>query len=308
MKLSISTNIRKKGTLGLQKFGLLLIEHLQTYGVKLVDESQKSDIHLSAINGFKSGSKNVLRIDGVYYNIGRLKLNNSIRDSIKKSDGVIYQSEWCKVFAEGMLNVKAKKSACIHNGTKAIPESTPINKYGFDKIFISCAVWRVNKRLEAMVRAFLIAIKRVGENIGFCIAGKPDYVLEHSNIKYLGHVADLRSLYKSADYMCHICHLDACPNSVVEGLRAGIPVLCNNIGGTPELVRDSGIVLPLDSPFDFKPIKNMKKVGSSSIDVNILADGMVEMMTREWNVNRPNLDIVVSAKSYYEFFKEVLSA
>lgn len=307
MKLSINRNLNEKGTRGLQKFGALLVEHLQDYGVQLVDNFQKSDIHLSIISGFKPGSKNVLRLDGVYYDIGRLKSNNPIKDSVKRSDGVIYQSEWCKIFVESMLKVRPKRFSCIHNGTISIPEGIPIDKYGFDKIFIACANWRINKRLASMVMSFIDAVESVGGNIGFCIAGKPDYVFDHPNVKYLGHVADLRSLYKSADYMCHICHLDACPNSVVEGLHAGVPVLCNNIGGTPEIVGDSGIILPLDKPFDFKPIQKMKQVGPSSVDREILTKGMVEMMSRGWKVNRPDLNISVSAKKYYDFFEDILS-
>jgi len=307
LKLSVNRNMDGSGTRGLQKFGALLIEHLQGYGVQLVDKNQKSDIHLSIISGFKPGSKNVLRLDGVYYDIARLKSNKPIRDSVNKSDGVIYQSEWCKVFVENMLKVSSKRFACIHNGTRYIPDNAPVNKYGFDEIFIACANWRINKRLESMVLSFVDAIENVDKNVGFCIVGKPDYVLDHPNVKYLGHLSDLSSLYRSADYMCHICHLDACPNSVVEGLHAGVPVLCNNIGGTPEIVGESGIVLPLDVPFDFKPIRKMKQVGPSSVDREILTKGMIEMMSRKWNVSRPDLDISVSAKKYYKFFEDILS-
>lgn len=308
MKLSINRDMTESGTRGLQKFGALLIEHLQGYGVKLVDKNQKSDIHLSIISGFKPGSKNVLRLDGVYYDVGRLKSNNPIKNSINRADGIIYQSEWCKKFVEGMLKVSPKRFACIHNGTKSIPEDTPVDKYGFDKIFVACANWRTNKRLASMVTSFVDAIESVGRNVGFCIVGKPDHVVEHPNIRYFGHVADLRSLYKSADYMCHICHLDACPNSVVEGLHAGVPVLCNNIGGTPEIVGDSGIILPLDKPFDFKPIQRMEQVGPLSVNGEILTKGMIDMMSREWEIDRPDLNISVSAKKYYKFFERILSA
>jgi len=309
MKLSANRPLQGAGNRGLQKFGGLLIEQLSEYGVQFVDAGQKSDIHLIVISGSpKAGSKNVLRLDGVYYDVGRLKSNGPIKNSIVRADGVVYQSAWCRLFVEGMLKTKADKYAIIHNGTKEMPPDTPVDKFGFDKLWIACANWRVNKRLQSMVHAFVDAADRVGINAGFCIVGKPDYVFEHPRVKYLGHQSDLRSLYRSSDYMCHICHLDACPNSVVEGLHAGIPVLCNNIGGTPEIVNDSGIVLPLDKPFNFKPIKNMEKVGPSSVDHEILTQGMVDMMTSDIWVSRPDLNIRASARKYYEFFKELLNA
>jgi len=312
MKLSIACKL--KGNRGLSKFASLLIKRLSSeYGVKLVQKNEKSDIHLIVIHGrCKPGAKNILRLDGVYYDVDRVQrlgLNHPIRSSVREVDGVVYQSQWCKVFVEGMLKVKPRQSAVIHNGSdRSKFDGAVIDKMGFDKILLACAHWRINKRLESIVKSFIEAQRIIKKNIGLVVLGKPDYSCKHPKVKFLNDVEGSRlySIYKSSDYMCHICHLDACPNSVIDGLLVGLPVLCNNIGGTPELVQNDGVIVNIDKPFDFRTIKSMKKVGPKSVDLNLMTEGMLSMFQQEWTINRPDLDIAVSARKYYEFFKKVL--
>jgi len=309
MKISLSHHWKQDDKKrGFKKFAALLLRELQdNFDIQIVPESKSSDIHLTMIHGRqKKGAKNILRIDGVYYDRGRLNMNNPIKNSIRTFDAVVFQSKWCQKFATGMLKVKPKASAVIYNGCGQDYGGVTVDKRGFDKVFICCANWRVNKRLKAITKSFLEARERSSENWGLFVLGNPDYNVEEECVKYFGHVNDLDSIYKSSDYMCHICHLDACPNSVVEGLSAGLPVLSNNIGGTPEIVGDSGIILDIDKPFDFKPINVMKDVGSKSVDQRVIVEGMLEMSRRDWEIDRKDLHISKSAENYYKLFKSVL--
>lgn len=308
MKLSIDRQL--DGDRGLQRFGKILLDRLQSeYDVRIVKQGQKSDIHLLIIHGgMKPKAKNVVRLDGVYYDVKRLRMNDPIKSTMKRVDGVVYQSEWCKVFVEGMLKVKPRRSAVIWNGTEQDKfEQARIDKLGFDELFLACSHWRVNKRLKAIVESFIAF--RDDEKTGLIIVGDPDFRVKHEAVVYMGQLPgdQLYSLYKSADYFCHICHLDACPNVVVEALSAKTPVLCNNIGGTPELVGNDGIILDLDQPFDFQAIKSMNAVGPKIVDNSLLIDGMKSMASTDWDVDRPDLDVAESARKYYEFFVSLLS-
>lgn len=307
MRISVSHHWKQDKRRGFKKFAALLLKELVlNHEVQIVGSDQRSDIHLTMIHGpQKKKSKNILRIDGVYYDKGRLTQNRAIAQSIRCFDAVVFQSKWCETFATRMLNVRPKVSKVIYNGTKQ-NKVTNIEEREFDRVFVCCANWRPNKRLKAITKAFLRAREASAENWGLFVLGNPDYEFAHDSIRYFGYVDDPCSIYRSSDYMCHICHLDACPNSVVEGLSAGLPVLCNNIGGTPELVKDSGIILNMDEPFNFKPVKNMEAVGSRSVNQQLLVNGMLEMSSRLWNVNRPDLDISVSARAYYELFEYIL--
>ena len=312
MKLSLERSL--DGQRGHNNFMRALVESLQRdHSVTLVGRKDKSDIHLSVVAGHKDGSKNILRLDGVYYDVGRLSKNTSIAKSLSQSDGVVFQSEWSKKFVTGMLRIAPRQSVSIWNGVNqsVIRSASPVPIGKYEKWWVSCAHWRVNKRAEAIADAFLLARKQVPFSVGFCFIGgmqSPDFMRKNKTLLYLGEVPHDRlfSILKSTSWMCHICHVDSCPNSVIEGLSAGLPVLSNNIGGTPEIVGASGTIVPVDRPFSFKPIASMQDVGSSSVDVSLLAQSMVQMMNGRWSINRPDLDISVTARRYYEFFQKIL--
>lgn len=306
MRLSISSDI--SGCRGSDNFLRRLTLELEKLGVRLVGSNDRSDINIITVSGsLKKRSFNVVRIDGVYYDVSRIRQNESIKRSITRADAVIFQSNWSKVFATRMLRIVPKISKVIYNGADPSEFDIPKIETGFKKTFVACAHWRPNKRLPTIVKAFLKAREILKENIGLIILGKSD-IPKGNGVVPIGKVTQqrVRLYYASSNYCIHICHLDACPNSVVEALVSGLPVICNNIGGTPEIVGDSGVIVKLDSPFDFKPIKSMSSVSRTPNDVNILADGILLACNKSWNIKREDLFIQSIANQYLSFFKKCL--
>ncbi len=309
MRLSVSKSI--SGNRGNTNFVRRLLDCLaRDYQVKIVKASEPSDIHLILIEGeMKRGARNVVRIDGVYYDAPRNGLNKPIVRTISKADGVVFQSKWSRTLAEKLLRVKPRSNTVIYNG---VDPSVFRNSSGlerkFDKTFIACAHWRPNKRLDAITEAFQRFVELGHPNAGLIVVGEAS-AQAHPNMLFPGVVDEkkLAQLYSISDYMVHICHIDACPNSVVEALVTGLPVLCNNIGGTPEIVDRSGVIVKLDKQFEFKFIPSIKDVGSRSVDVRKLVDGMLQIASKDWEVKRPDLHIQTSAKRYYEYFRSLLS-
>lgn len=68
------------------------------------------------------------------------------------------------------------------------------------------------------------------------------------SVHFLGRLdADqMAELYRSADLMLNTSLVDNSPNSVIEALACGIPVLTSNVGGIPDLVSDGvdAVLLP----------------------------------------------------------------
>jgi len=311
MSFKLSIGRSYVGNSGKSNFLSQLVEPLQSvYGVKIVEANEKSDIHLSIISGLKKSTLNVVRIDGVYYDKPRLKMNKPIAQTINGSDGVIFQSNWSRVFASNMLKIKPKMQTVIYNGVdqQRIRSVAPISKNGWDKAFVVSARWRPNKRLEAILDAFHILRKTVRDKkIGIFILGKSkikssDYVQAMGDVS----LSTVFSTLRAADAMIHICHIDSCSNSVTEALSSGLPVVCNNIGGTPELVGNSGIIVDIDKPFKFKPIKSMSLVDSSSVNHKPIVSAMNRVLDWQTPVVRNDLDINVSAAKYYDFLRLIL--
>lgn len=292
---------------------LLRSEIRKRPGIKIVGHDEPSDIHLAVIHTLKKKSMNVIRIDGVYYDKNRTARgsNRPIMKAMRYANGVIFQSKWSETFALRMLTTRVRKSAIIWNGGDGnYARSIPKHGSNFDKLFVCCAHWRPNKRLAAIAEAVLLAREKTGKNFGLRIIGDyTDKIPSHSCISSCGNVSHKESvrLIAQSDCMVHVCHIDSCPNVVIEALLAGMPVVCNNIGGTPEIVKQDGIIAEIDKGFDFTPIPNMKSVGSKNVDVSKLADALVASANREWNIHRPELEISYVADQYLAFFKEVLS-
>ena len=57
-------------------------------------------------------------------------------------------------------------------------------------------------------------------------------------MKLLGARNDVSSLLHASDVFCLISNYEGLPISIIEGMRADLPVLASNVGGVPELVED----------------------------------------------------------------------
>lgn len=307
MRVSVSN--KRKSDQGVGNFLRQLCDELPNHGIEVVGETDKCDLHLAAIHSLRPHCKNVLRIDGVYYDQERFSWNGRIRRAMAQAEGVVFQSQWSQILAVNMLRVHPRISTVIWNGVNQtklaeIPKASSKTPFTFS----ACAAWRESKRPEAVINSFLKAREVSKQNIQLKMIGPIKPRVKHAAIQYLGKIEHDKALsaIKSSDCLIHICHLDACPNAVVEALSMGVPVVCNNIGGTPELVKKDGLVLPLDRPFKFKVISSMSTVGSKAIDINVLSTGLLKAMRTSWNIARPELDISRSAASYAKFFRRVV--
>ena len=296
--------------IGPRVFMTRLGEYLsREFDVKIVKD--RPDIYLSSVwaGSPPKGCKRIHRTDGCYFDKGLsgiTGMNKRIAKAIKKADGVIWQSEYSKKLCRGILKARAKKSTIIYNGMdQSVYDGIVIDKMGFEKLFVACAKWRPLKRPKSILQGFL---KADIPNAGLVMIGDfpKTYRIKDKRIKYVGQLntRDTYKYYKSSDAIIHISRLDACPNVVIEGLSAGKPIVCNNVGGTPELVGKDGIVLDIDPPLEYRIFKMGKP---DYVDPKIIAKGLHECASREWNISRPDLDMKRCSKQYYEFFKQILS-
>lgn len=278
------------------------------YDVKQVKD--KPDIYFSSVWKGKptTGCKRVHRVDGVYFNKlqkNRQSMNHMISRAINMADGVVYQSKYSRKSCYGILKVQHKNGIIIHNGFDgSVFKNIQVNKLGYQKMLLACAKWRSLKRPLSIARGFL---ESALANTVLVMVGDIDKHnrIKHPHIKYIGALPlkHVYQYYVSCDAVIHISRLDACPNVVVEALTAGKPVLCNNVGGTPEIVKDSGIILDIDPPFKYKAF-SMKN--PDNIDPRIIASGVHAILSKNWNIKRDDLSMEYCANKYYQFFKQVL--
>jgi glycosyltransferase involved in cell wall biosynthesis len=182
----------------------------------------------------------VLRLDGCYYD--GIQDNTPLEKSYEMSNHIIFQSEFSKRLCESIFKPsKEVPSTIIYNA--GAYWNNPEPHEGFN--IVCCARWRRWKRLKEIFQIwgqlpFGSTLHIVGEVlIDKTDAGKEikevraTLTTNKGIIEYYGDISHekMEKLYRTMDVGLHIAKRDACPNSVVEFISSGIPVVVSDKGG-----------------------------------------------------------------------------
>lgn len=283
------------------------------------DLRQPSDISLHIIRAPKQcvAKKKIIRLDGCWHNssINWKAKNEGISSGLDDADAVVYQSDFSQRICEHYLGVRSIPKMIIHNGADPTfwVGIEPI-KSKFQYNFLTASKWRPHKRLRDTIECFLLAAI---PNACLYVAGdtsqsgltksEVNKYRQLSNVQFLGHLPqlELARYMKIADGFVHLCWTDNCPNSAVEAICAGVPVVCNNEGGTHEIVGPSnGFVCQIDAKYNLKPVE---LYSPPKIDRGIVAEAIRRCVFEKPQVRYDHVHIDAIAKQYYEFFQKVLS-
>ena len=260
----------------------------------------------------------VQRLDGIYYD--KATDYNSRNSVISLThaivDGNIYQSYSCKLQAERYLASRKKSSmGCriIYNG---IEENWCGKHEDRDNFHIVVAAkWRRHKRLKEIIDIFLEFLKRAPNSylhiLGDIVQNKP---VKNKHIGYYGHLnyTEMAKVFKISNCSIHLSKRDACPNSVVEAIGAGIPVITSTVcGGATEMCELTKGCIIVDGDTD---LNNYAPAYPYTDKHNIISKELTENIVNEiYNiyVNRPRvkipkvLTIDYCAKAYINFLKAI---
>jgi glycosyltransferase involved in cell wall biosynthesis len=214
----------------------------------------------------------VFRVDGIYFDKSYTsgsnhEKNKPIFQGIDNATGLIIQSN----FDYNLISVFHKRIKkpydIINNGVNIkIFSPTGPHKRGElstkdeDIVFITSANWRIHKRLKDVINVFLKFEKNTNRTCHLLILGKNSNMIhiKHPRIYNIGFVPpkDLPNWYRTGNIFLFLSWLDHCPNSIVEAIACGLPVVCTNQGGSRELIEmtNGGIVAQADEEFTFEPI------------------------------------------------------
>ncbi len=297
-----------------------LAKELSKYSdVEVIRDPERShdiSLHISKIKIATAGKKNIVRIDGCIMDITKnyKKANKAFRKAFQRADGVIYQTNFCKKACNKFIGSPACDTDVIFNGADVhrTDNVSPANKEN-SNVFITASRWRPQKRLKDIVETFLLADKKdsilyvAGDlsKSGTSIKWRKKYLNISKRVKYLGVLSQeqLLSYLKISDAFIHLSWIDWCPNSVVEAISASIPVICNNVGGTQELVRPSGgIVCDIDKPYNFKPCN---LYSPPDFDRDIIISAMDKACSDDIVIDSSHVDIQEIARKYKNFFEKI---
>jgi len=276
----------KKGAkTGKQKFLNRLADEFPNHGVEVVTDPDKNhDVYLAAkYFKWKTKKPKVLRMNGCYHDLDKpyKKMNEELAVQCRKADGIIYQSQFCLDMHRKYVGTY-KNVTVIFNGA---PLNRPCDRTRFPGYVSAVARWRPHKR-----RAPIEVSAALADTYLWVGDGSPDRVVD----------GRFFASYSSI----HLAWIDWCPNSVVEALTIGCPVITNNVGGTQELIKEGcGKILEIDEPYDMKPVHLYKP---PAIDHKIVADAIKESKVWPRVTNNWHVDIRNIAAQYKEFLYSVM--
>jgi glycosyltransferase involved in cell wall biosynthesis len=254
--------------------------------------------------------KIVQRLDGVYhpatpagkwypiYNLKMQIIHNFL------ADVVIYQSEFSKLSCEKFLGkIRTAKTAIIYNGvdTEKIPKKTTFHSDGAPTKLLTFAKFRRRDQIEPIIESVkLLDSKKFTldiygsytENLKGLFDNLPDHILfrgKKSNEELL-QILHQYDIFLFSDQ-------SACPNSVIEAMAAGLPVVAFNRGSIPELLRNNENGYSVKTinhnpfknpyPFDFKNYEDFsQKICEAEKKLNQLSSQSYQKAKDKFNIKK----------------------
>lgn len=128
--------------------------------------------------------------------------------------------------------------AVVYDGVAALPPQPPAAD-GPTVLAVGARVAHKGHAVLAQAAALL-----PGVDIG--VAGEGPLV--YPGLRWLGQRADVAALHAAARVFVHPSVEEGMGQAVVEAMLAGLPVVCSDAGGLPEVVGDCGLVVPRGDP------------------------------------------------------------
>jgi glycosyltransferase involved in cell wall biosynthesis len=202
-------------------------------------------------------------------------------------DGIIFQSNWCKKQNKKFFGISAKYETVIHNA----PDKKIFNKEGKNsdlsdnKIRLIATSWSSNWRKGFEVYKYLDENLDGAKHEMTFVGNSP---VEFKKIKWIKPVfpEELAKLLKEHDIYITASQKDPCSNSLIEALSCGLPAVCLNDGGHPELLQKAGELFHGKEDIMEKIEKVVKNYQNYQAQIN-------------------DFSIKKTAQAYYEFAKKI---
>ena len=309
MKVYIQYRVNNTGK---GKFLGRLLPAFDRLGVEYAFKEKGCDVALGFTRWRKRPPQmpRVLRVDGIHLVKGdRERYRNAlIKDSIKKSHLVIWQSHYARFMCKRSLSVQPRADTVIYNGADPKDYDVEPIQSPYPKNVILSAKWmasnqhvRKHKRLKDSIK-IARHYTTTHPDVCFWIAGRwRELAKKHPRVVYLGLLKEpvLKRYLKMADVMLYLAYYDWCPNAVVEAMAAGAKIVSGNNGGHAEFAH---YVTQIDEPIRKYELKNRTPPMFKFRPV------IEQLDTALANTNRPKLDerlhIDTVAKQYVEALRK----
>ena len=274
-------------------FGSRLKEYMLSAGYKWSPLLPRYNIIFSS--GLrKPFSKNILRMNGIYVDArhGNTKgdaLNKKLSSVYESTNYHVFQSLFSQKLYENFFGYVSSLKEVIHNGVpNDFSPAGPAKWYNYEKVLIASGRWVAHKRLKSIIDGFIYFKESSSIDAGLVILGDTtgEDIPGRNDICAVGRLStgELPYYLRGGDAFISLSWLDNCPNSVIEAIACGLPVLTSHNGGTSELITESGHIIKVepDYQFDYVDLYN-----PPLCDPAIVAEGIDVILRKRKSIINP---------------------
>ena len=223
---------------------------------------------------------------GAWYAGGWEAQNRRMARSYHAADWVFYQSEFCRRAADKFLGPRAGPGEILYNAVdtaRFTPAQgrTDVACKGYTFLITGKIGNHLYYRLESTIAGLRIACDD-GLDARLVVAGWIEAeALSRAKalaaklsltgkISFTGPYTQQQApeIYRTADAYVMTKHNDPCPNTVLEALASGLPVVYSESGGVPELVgTDAGVALPCIEDWEVPRVPSPEAVGEGMLRI-----------------------------------------
>lgn len=197
------------------------------------------------------------------------------------ADWVFYQSEFCRQAANKYLGARLGGGEILYNAVdtaRFAPHDEPrdTGDSGYRFLLTGKIGNHLYYRLESSIAGLRVA-RDAGLDARLVVAGWVENTAKtraetlaaelhlSDKVSFIGPYTQEQApnVYRSAHAYIMTKHNDPCPNTVLEALASGLPVLYSDSGGVPELVgSDAGVPLPCAEDWEMPRVPTAAAIGA----------------------------------------------
>jgi glycosyltransferase involved in cell wall biosynthesis len=249
-------------------------------------------------------------------------LNRFNRRLISSSDALIFQSELSlrmhtKFIGEGLKN---KPHTTILNGVPTSifhPMGEMMNLEGTPRLVIT-ASFRLHKRLHEAIR-IVNKLSKKHKTIKLHVIGSMDILTEKNmstldctNVIFHGNIDSkfLPNYYSSCDVGLSPSLFDPCPNSVVEMVACGLPVITLKESGAAEIIKHPDLIIDENIDLNYMELQTVEKLPALNVErwcdvIENILDNKSHYSESMLARVEEDLDINIVASRYAKFITRV---
>ncbi len=210
-----------------------------------------------------------------------------------KSRKIITISKFVKKEVVDTFKIPPSKIQVIHSGVKLANTGRLPTKLVGEKYILNQGGIDIRKNLDGLIKAFLLIKKKfpdyklviTGENLELKIVLQSlvNKLNLEDSIFFVGYVSErtLSALVKHSSCICYPSFMEGFGMPGLEGLEAGIPVVCSNTTSFPEIMNGVAVLVNPDSCSDIAAgvisiLKNKKR------SFNMIKKGKILVKEFRW--------------------------